>query len=63
MYYPVTYVARAQRLDPIKFVEFSKTHDSAFVEEGVLITCTMFVDALIKDFLADGNERIVPIPS
>ena len=58
MQHLITYVAKTQRLDEIKFVEFSKSHRGAYFDEaGNLMTSTLFVNELIKDFLALGNEN------
>lgn len=63
MHHLVTYVAKTQRLDEIKFVEFSKSHRGAFFDEADnLMTSTMFVNDLVKDFLAAGNERLSRVP-
>jgi hypothetical protein len=53
-------VARDQRLDVEKFVEFASASPNAFVDAftGQLITCTWLVDDLIDDFLAAGNARL-----
>jgi hypothetical protein len=60
MQHTVEFVARTQRLDIEKFVEFAKNHRGAFVDRfsGLLVTSTLFVDDLINDFLAAGNEHL-----
>ena len=59
MHHTITSVAKTQRLDVEKLVEFAKTNRNAFVDmSGELITTTFFVDGLIDDFLAAGNERL-----
>lgn len=60
MHLIVEVVARDNRLDVEKFVDFASNHNGAFVDafSGQLITNTWSVDDLIDDFLAAGNTRL-----